>query len=94
MANIQKKYSEISEILKIFWNKNKLAILCYLWKEEKNVTSIICCTDISQSQVSQYLGKMKLEWILDARKEWKEVYYRIVNPKILELIKSLKKIFN
>jgi DNA-binding transcriptional ArsR family regulator len=51
------------------------------------------CSDISQSQISQYLGKMKLEGILESYKEWKEVYYRIEDKKVLEVIKSLKKIF-
>ncbi len=94
MEDIEEKMWDISEILKMFWNKNKLAILCYLWEEEKNVTSIIRCADISQSQVSQYLWKMKLEWVLESRKQGKEVFYTVANPKVLELIKSLKKIFN
>jgi len=37
---------------------------------------------------------MKLEWILESRKDWKEVYYKIADPKILKLISSLKKIFS
>ena len=88
------KASQVSEILKNFSNKDKLAILCYLWKEEKNVSEILNSCDISQSQVSQFLWRMKLEWILQSRKEWKEVYYKISDSKILELISSLKKIFS
>lgn len=88
------KTSEVSEILKNFSNKDKLAILCYLWNEEKNVSEILNCCSISQSQVSQFLWRMKLENILESRKDWKEVYYKISDPKILELISSLKKIFS
>ena len=62
--------------------------------EEKNVTDIMKCSSISQSQISQYLWKMKLEWILTAKKDWKEVFYKIKDKKVLELISSLKKIFN
>ena len=94
MQNILRKTWKISDILKNFSNENKLAILCYLWEEEKNVSDIMKCSKISQSQISQYLGKMKLEWILDSKKEWKEVYYKIKDKKVLELISSLKKIFN
>lgn len=85
---------KIAEIMKNFSNKDKIAILCFLWDEEKNVSEIMKCSTISQSQISQYLGKMKLEWILESEKKWKEVYYKIADKKILEVIKSLKIIFN
>ena len=52
------------------------------------------CSTISQSQISQYLWKMKLEWILESEKKWKEVFYKISNNKILELISAMKIIFN
>lgn len=94
MNEMIKRVSEISELMKSFSNKDKLAILCFLWNEEKNVSEIMTCTSISQSQISQYLWKMKLEWILDSEKKWKEVFYKISNPKILELISAMKIIFN
>lgn len=88
-----KRVSEISELMKSFSNKDKLAILCFLWNEEKNVSEIMTCTDISQSQISQYLWKMKLELILDCEKKWKEVFYKISEPKVLDLISAMKSIF-
>lgn len=94
MNEMIKRVSEISELMKSFSNKDKLAILCFLWNEEKNVSQIMTCTNISQSQISQYLWKMKLEWILDSEKKWKEVFYKISDPKVLELIWSMKIIFN
>lgn len=93
MKEILQKTWKISDILKNFSNKNKLAILCYLWNEEKNVSEIMKCSQISQSQISQYLWKMKSEWILESKKDWKEVFYKISDPKVLEVIKSLKIIF-
>ena len=91
---MENKYEEIADVMKSFSNKNKLAILCFLWEEEKNVSTIIKCSNISQSQVSQYLLKMKLEKILKSEKKWKEVFYSIADKKILKLIKTMKNIFN
>jgi DNA-binding transcriptional ArsR family regulator len=85
---------KIAEIMKNFSNKDKIAILCFLWDEKKNVSEIMKCSSLSQSQISQYLGKMKLEWILESEKSGKEVYYKIADTKILEVIKALKLIFN
>lgn len=85
---------KIAEIMKNFSNKDKIAILCFLWDDKKNVSEIMKCSSLSQSQISQYLGKMKLEWILESEKSGKEVYYKIADLKILEVIKALKLIFN
>jgi ArsR family transcriptional regulator len=93
MNNLIEKTEKIANILKNFSNKDKLKILCYLWNKEKNVSEILNCCKISQSQVSQFLNKMKLEWILESTKNWKEVYYKISDKKILELIEKLKEVF-
>lgn len=94
MDNFLENATKVAEIMKNFSNKEKMTILCFLWTEKKNVSEIIKHTGISQSQVSQYLWKMKLEWILESEKVWKEVFYKISDTKILEIIKSLKLIFN
>jgi DNA-binding transcriptional ArsR family regulator len=93
MKKIIKKAEKISDLMKSFSNRDKLAILCFLGKEEKNVSEIMDCSEISQSQISQYLWKMKLEWILESEKVGKEVFYRIKDKKVLEVIKALKNIF-
>ena len=93
MKEIMKKADSIANIMKNFSNKDKLAILCFLWNEEKNVTELLSCSTVSQSQISQYLWKMKLEWIVESKKKWKEVFYKISDKKILEIIDSLKIIF-
>ena len=93
MTNIINKAEKIADILKNFSNKDKLIILCYLGNNEKNVSEILNCCNISQSQVSQFLNKMKLEGILSSTKNWKEVYYKISDTKTLEIIEKLKQIF-
>ncbi len=93
MKYIMEKADKIAVIMKNFSNKDKLAILCFLWDEEKNVSELMSCSTISQSQISQYLWKMKLEWIVQSEKVWKEVFYKISDNKILEIIDSLKAIF-
>ncbi len=93
MKKIMEKADNIANIMKNFSNKDKLAILCFLWNNEKNVSELLSCSTISQSQISQYLWKMKLEWIVESEKKWKEVFYKISDNKILEIIDSLKIIF-
>ena len=94
MSVKMQKIDNIADLLKNFSNSNKLKILCYIWKEEKNVSDIIENIWVSQSMVSQILNKMKLEKILSSEKNWKEIFYKISDKKIIELINSLKNIFN
>ena len=93
MRDIIERADKVANIMKNFSNKDKLAILCFLWKKEKNVSEIMECSSISQSQISQYLWKMKLEWILESDKKWKEVFYKITDVKVLEMISAMKWIF-
>ena len=88
------KIDNISSLLKNFSNSHKLKILCFIWKEEKNVSDIIKNVGCSQSQISQILNRMKNENILDSERNGKEIFYRISDNKVIELIISLKKIFN
>ena len=88
------KVENIVVLLKNFSNTNKLKILCFIWKEEKNVSDIIENVWCSQSLASQILNKMKLEGFLSSRKEGKEIFYKISDKKIIDLILSLKNIFN
>jgi ArsR family transcriptional regulator len=94
MSVKMQKIDNIADLLKNFSNTNKLKILCYIWKDEKNVSEIIENVWVSQSMVSQILNKMKLENILSSEKNWKEIFYKISDTKIIELINSLKNIFN
>ena len=88
------KIDNIADLLKNFSNTNKLKILCFIWKDKKNVSDIIENIGISQSLTSQILNKMKSENILTSTKNWKENFYKISDKKIIELIMSLKNIFN
>ena len=88
------KVENIAGLLKNFSNTNKLKILCFIWKEEKNVSDIIENVWCSQSLASQILNKMKLEGFLSKRKEGKEIFYKISDKKVIDLILSLKNIFN
>jgi len=94
MNEVMNRSEEIADLLKNFSNKTKLSILCFLWEYERNVWEIEKNLWVSQSQISQYLWRMKIEWILECKKIWKEVYYKISDTKIKEIIKFLKLIFN
>lgn len=91
---IQNNSKEVSDILKILANENRLSILCYIWKRDRWVGRISEDLGISQSLVSQILNRLKLEGILESKRNWKEVFYEISDKKIFKIIESLKDIYS
>jgi ArsR family transcriptional regulator len=47
--------------------------------------------DIEQSNLSQHLSVLKKQGIIDSRKEGTKVFYRILHPSVLEVIKAVEK---
>lgn len=84
-----------SELLKAISNKHRLLVLCLLIeKEEMTVGEIQQRISLSQSALSQHLGKMREEGLVTYRRESQTLYYRIENPDITKIIALLKSIFH
>lgn len=91
---MQEKAKELSEILKLISNPNRLLILCALQEGEKDVGSICrSIPDISMAAISQHLSALKLAGILESEKRGLNIYYHIKNENILKLMEALKDIY-
>ncbi len=80
-------------LLKAIAHPVRLKMLCALADGEKSVTEIEDYCGASQSSVSQYLGKMKSEDLLQSRRNGQHVIYKIKNPDLLKLMRAMQKIF-
>jgi DNA-binding transcriptional ArsR family regulator len=67
-------------------------ILCTLGEEEMSVGDIVDQTGTSQSNISQHLEQLRNKNILVSRKEANRIFYRIRNPKLLELIGIMRSV--
>lgn len=83
----------VSSVLKALAHPQRLLILCTLASGEKTVSEIEQACDASQSAVSQFLNRMRLEGLVNSEKRGTFVYYEIADPKLHELIQSLYKIY-
>ena len=84
---------EVSALMKALSHPQRLMLMCYMAKSEKNVSELLELCDISQSQLSQFLNRMQREKLLKVRKEGNFVFYSISDKKILKLIQTMQKIF-
>lgn len=83
-----------SRSLKAMAHPLRLQILCILGAHrEVSVQDIVEQVGTSQSNISQHLSILRDKGILASRKHANKVYYRVSDPKILELIGSMRAAF-
>jgi DNA-binding transcriptional ArsR family regulator len=93
VKDMRKRCDSVSQVLKALAHPQRLLILCTLVAGEKTVGEIEEACDASQSAVSQFLNRMRLEGLVSSEKRGAFVYYKISNSKIEQLIQSLYKIY-
>ena len=91
--DLEKKAEEVAAVLKQLAHPTRLKLLCGLLDGEKTVGELVESLSEAQSWVSQILSRMKLEGLVEARKEGSFVYYRIADPRLDELMKSIYQIY-
>ena len=87
------KTKEISQVLKALGHPDRLRLLCLLTEGERTVTQLVDSCGVSQSQISQFLARMRAEGLVTAKRVGQSVSYRIARPEVKKLIRQLKNIF-
>lgn len=93
ISELRRRSEGVAGLLKQLSHPQRLLILCSMAEGEKSVGEIEEICGASQSAVSQFLKGMRLEGLIESRRDGKYVYYKIVDSRVLELIKSLYQIF-
>ncbi len=78
------------KLLKALANPVRLCIVRELIaRGECNVSSMQHCLDLSQSNVSQHLGRLRDIGIIQGERRGTEVFYRLINAEAAGIIKVL-----
>lgn len=93
MSDLKRRSKEVALLLKQLSHPQRLLILCSLVDGEKSVGEIEEGCGASQSSVSQFLKGMRLEGLLESRRDGKQVFYRIQDERVLVLMQALYKTF-
>lgn len=83
---------EIINLLKALGHEGRLAILCHLASGPKNVGELEVLLSSRQAVVSQCLSRLRLERIVETRREGKAIYYSISDPRVQELLVVLERL--
>lgn len=84
---------EAAAFLKNISHPQRLMIVCHLAQMEMTVGELQEQCDISQSQLSQFLGRMQREGLLMVRREGQFSYYSIKDERLIKLLKAMHRIF-
>jgi DNA-binding transcriptional ArsR family regulator len=85
------KLKELSELLKVISNENRLAIVCYLIEKPMTVSELHeRLNHVTQPALSQHLAMLKANKILDSNKSGLTITYFIQDKRIINVIETLK----
>jgi len=85
-------YTIHAEVCKIFSNSTRLEILNLLRDKEMSVTELIEKTRLSQVNISQHLSIMKSKGIVTSNRKGKNIYYKLINPKIVKAFDIIREV--
>lgn len=81
---------EVCLILKALSHPQRLLIMGHLVSGPKTVSELVEACEISQSQMSQFLTRMRIEGLVDAKKRGKYQYYSIKDKRLIHLLEVLQ----
>jgi DNA-binding transcriptional ArsR family regulator len=94
LKKLAKQAGEAARLLKLMGNEKRLLILCFLAvRGEMTVGEIVGVVKLSQSALSQHLGKLRTDGLVTFRRDSQTLHYRVADPRALRLLKLLKDIY-
>jgi ArsR family transcriptional regulator len=79
--------------LKLLANEDRLLLLCQLTRGEMCVSELEARLDIRQPTLSQQLGVLRAEGVVGTRRQGRNIYYRIDDPRVLEILAVLYRLY-
>lgn len=90
---IRNNAQNASDFLKAISHEGRLMILCSLANGEKSVTELEEMLSSRQAAVSQQLSRLRLEGLVTARRDGKQIYYRLTDDRARLIIERVYELF-
>ncbi len=82
-------YSDIAEIFKVLGHPVRLRIIDELSESDKTVSQLQNLIGVSQALLSQHLTVLRHSKIIKSVRKGNTVYYSIINPMVVEILKII-----
>ncbi len=80
--------AHVAELFRAFSDTSRVRIMSALVDGEKNVSTLAALVNISESAVSHHMRSLRQMKLVRARREGKEVYYRVDDEHIIALFQQ------
>lgn len=77
--------AHVAELFRAFSDTSRVRILSVLTTREANVNALAAMVGVSESAVSHHLRSLRQMKLVVARRDGKEVYYRVEDEHIISL---------
>ena len=85
--------AEAARFLRALGNDHRLMVLCTLVEGEHSVSALQARIPLSQSALSQHLGVLRREGLVDTRREAQTIHYRLADKRARRLIPLVYELF-
>ena len=93
MKEMRNAAGEASAMLRTLANEERLLLLCQLSQGEQCVSELEQMLDIHQPTLSQQLGVLRKQGLVETHREGKQIYYSVNDPTVLTLLKTLYSLY-
>lgn len=93
VAELVQNAQAASDFLKALSHEGRLMILCHLVEGERSVAELERLLAVRQSTVSQMLARLRLEGLVQTRREGKVIYYRLTDDRARRLLEIIYDMF-
>lgn len=84
---------QATKLLHVLANEDRLLLLCQLSQGEKSVGELEELLDIRQPTLSQQLGVLRNEQLVNTRRDGKRIFYSVADDRVLTVLKLLYELY-
>lgn len=90
---LEAQASRASSVLGALSNEKRLVILCQLVDGERSVNDLTELLSAPQSTISQHLGVLRREGLVQTRREAQTLYYSLAGDEARTLLETLQALY-
>ncbi len=92
-ARLRRAAGHAVGVLKMLANEDRLLLLCQLSQGERCVSELEEQLGIRQPTLSQQLGVLRNEGLVNTRRDGKNIYYSVASPAALDILAVLYRLY-
>lgn len=93
VQDLEGNISKASALLKAMCNQTRLEILCKLSQGEMSVGALTEGSGLTQSGLSQHLGRLRRDQLVKTRRDRQTIYYSIKSDDVQSVLDALHDLY-